>query len=287
MNIIKFPIPPFPLFVNGGQYVFNKGDRHFRRTFPVFDLLYVKYGKIFITTNDVQYEINEGQYLIILPGEEHYGHKDCIEGSQFIWLHFQYEKKYDLEVNESIDWSNIVQNIPSYIEPANLLLKIPQYAKIRKKEYMERLMDRIIASNDLQNPELYLYQQIYFQEFFVQLQKEAMTVQNTSEKLTEQVIVYIKNHFQDQVTLDNIARDLLYHPDYITRCMKRTIGVTPIQFLTQYRLSQAKHMLTISDETINSISKGVGIKDYAHFSKLFKLHVGVSPAIYRKETQRK
>ncbi len=42
MEYITLSFPPFPIFIKGAESVFPKGQKHFRRTFSVFELLYVK-----------------------------------------------------------------------------------------------------------------------------------------------------------------------------------------------------------------------------------------------------
>lgn len=45
MLCLEFPIPPLPQFVTVGHAVWSPGDRHFARTFNVYDLLLVKRGR--------------------------------------------------------------------------------------------------------------------------------------------------------------------------------------------------------------------------------------------------
>lgn len=64
-------------------------------------------------------------------------------------------------------------------------------------------------------------------------------------------------------------------------------GVTPVQYLTQYRMEQAKRLLSTTDDKISFIAKESGIQDPAYFTKIFKRLEGVSPLEYRKIVSRK
>ena len=50
MSFLEFTVPPFPVFIAAGEGVFKKGETHVRRVFPVFDLLYVKKGVLYISS---------------------------------------------------------------------------------------------------------------------------------------------------------------------------------------------------------------------------------------------
>ncbi|MGM7680648.1 AraC family transcriptional regulator [Cytobacillus sp. Hm23] len=286
MSIITIPAPPFPTYIKGGRAIFHKGQRHFKRTFIVFDLIYVCKGVVYITEDDIPYEIKEGQYIILVPGIEHYGHRGCTEKSEYIWMHFQTEQTYQLEKSRSLNWSHIIQRQPTFVTPAHFHLQIPRLGAVRRQGYMENVMEKVISLNELQNPEVHIQQQLYFQDFIFHLQKEALSIPDASEKLAEQVVIYLKERYKENFLLEDVARDLHFHADYITRCMQRSLGMTPLQFLTQYRLFQAKKLLTTTDKRVMDIGKEVGIQDYTYFSKLFKQHEGMSPVMYRKEVSR-
>ncbi len=47
MEHIIFTIPPLPVLITGGEGLFKKGEKHVRREYSVFDLLYVIQGNYF------------------------------------------------------------------------------------------------------------------------------------------------------------------------------------------------------------------------------------------------
>ena len=56
---------------------------------------------------------------------------------------------------------------------------------------------------------------------------------------------------------------------------------TPANFIRTKRLQEAQKLLQISTLSISEIGYQVGFKDLSHFSKVFKKHIGISPAEYR------
>nr|WP_272899213.1 helix-turn-helix transcriptional regulator [Caldalkalibacillus salinus] len=94
------------------------------------------------------------------------------------------------------------------------------------------------------------------------------------------------DHYQEPVKMEDLGQALLFHPDYITRCMQQMTGLSPLQYLRQYRLSIAKHLLATTNKKMSSISKDVGILDPTYFSKLFKKTEGLTPIEYRRVVRR-
>ncbi|SFU57696.1 GlxA family transcriptional regulator [Xenorhabdus koppenhoeferi] len=67
------------------------------------------------------------------------------------------------------------------------------------------------------------------------------------------------------------------------RRFKIATGKTPIQYIQQIRLSQAKRWLEKSQKTIEEISHEVGYEDTRYFRELFKRYNGLTPKEYRQK----
>ncbi len=275
-------LPPFPNWIKGGKCLFKKGSRHFRHEFEVFDLLYVTRGCLYMNEAGTKYAIEEGHYLMLAPNFEHFGHAPCQNDTEFYWLHFEFPSGYTLQESSITRWSDILLEDSNYTQPAIYQFQIPRFAAIRQREYLESTLYRLIEMNDLHTPEQALHQQLLFGEFFLQLQKEAMDIPTTSEKVAEKIIAYIHTHFREPIKMGDLARELLLHPDYIGRCMQQALGKSPIQYLNQYRLSRAKTMLTSTNLTIADIAREVGIGDSTYFSKLYRKYEGITPLEFRR-----
>ena len=65
--------------------------------------------------------------------------------------------------------------------------------------------------------------------------------------------------------------------------IKQTIGQSPYQFLTSYRVEQAKKMLDNPYKLMVDIAIGCGFSDQAHFSRVFKEIEGTTPKQYKNK----
>ncbi|WP_044748753.1 helix-turn-helix transcriptional regulator [Bacillus alveayuensis] len=286
MSLLVFSVPPFPTFIKGGEATFVKGEKHFRRTFSVFDLLYVKKGKLYMTETNETFAIGEGEYIILLPEREHFGHQPCEEDTHFVWLHFPIDQGYQVVSDKEVSWADIFEREASFVEPSCYQFHLPQHGKLIQKEAAEQHLDMLVQLNDEQSLDYALKQQIVFHEFLLHLQKQALKIPSASEKVCEQVLKYIHHHYQEPIQMKDLSNYLHFHPDYITRCVQKTIGMSPMQYVAYYRLLKAKRLLSATNMKIAAVAKEVGIEDVTYFSRLFKKTEGMTPQEYRRNITR-
>lgn len=113
----------------------------------------------------------------------------------------------------------------------------------------------------------------------------------SAEKLTkvnragtiDKLIDYIKNHYNEKLTLESIAKHMGYHPDYINRLMHYHTGQTIYQFLQDFRINKAIRMIRSSELSFSAIAERTGFINVSHFSHTFKKKTGKTPSEFRAE----
>jgi len=281
MTVISFPVPPYPTFIKGGEAIFRNGEKHVSRTYPVFDLLYVKHGTLWIKEEDKTFEVGSGEYIILIPNRFHGGYKPSEKDTEFIWIHFELPS-YQMTNKTTINWSNCFQKEGSFTKPTEYTFFIPQSGKTRQRDRLEQLLNQIVQLEKSLVVDKELQQQIIFSEVILQLQKDALSVPSTYERVCERVLSYIHQNYSKPLKLQEVAKILHYHPDYMTRCVKRTIGMNLSQYIMYYRISKAKEMLLNTSQTISSIAQEVGYEDITYFSRVFKKLEGITPQQFRR-----
>ncbi|MRX73498.1 AraC family transcriptional regulator [Bacillus lacus] len=286
MGYISFHVPPFPVFIKGGEDRFNEGTKHFKRIYTVFDLLYVKKGLLYMTEDNREYTIKEGEYIILAPGLEHFGHKNSPRDTRIYWIHFTIPQSYLLAGTGHENWSDVQTREGDFEHPSSFHFKIPRYAEVVHRDFIEKILENLFSVTG-QTPDFPLRQQLYFEELLVQLQKEALKIPTAAERVVEETLKFLQKHYQKDVRMEDLAKEIHFHPDYITRCMQKTLGMTPVHYVNVYRISQAKRLLATTDYKISAVAGEVGIEDSTYFSKLFKKIEGVSPLEFRKIVSRR
>lgn len=92
---------------------------------------------------------------------------------------------------------------------------------------------------------------------------------------------YIQTHLNQSLTLEKAARGMYLSRAQFSRRMRENTGKTFIQFLTDYRIAEAKVLLEDSEWTITAIANFVGFKSNNYFQMVFRRATGQTPGQYR------
>ena len=93
---------------------------------------------------------------------------------------------------------------------------------------------------------------------------------------------YISKNYKNNISLETLATQVGISQYHFSRLFKTTIGLTPHQFITQYRIEESKKMLK-SNYSISEVALECGFADQAHFSKVFKKIEKLSPKEWLKK----
>lgn len=96
---------------------------------------------------------------------------------------------------------------------------------------------------------------------------------------------FIQSHFSEDLSLEQIAREVYLSPNYFSSLFTQASGVTVFEYLQQVRLEEAMRLLRESEHSILGIARRVGIHSASYFSRLFKRHTGLSARDYRQKAQ--
>ncbi len=92
---------------------------------------------------------------------------------------------------------------------------------------------------------------------------------------------HIHENYRLQLTNEQLAGiEHLSVSQYI-ELFKRCTGKTPRSYLIELRIASACDLLSRSDLSVAEIAQSVGYDDAHYFSRLFKVHRGISPERYR------
>ncbi|WP_367377531.1 helix-turn-helix domain-containing protein [Enterococcus gilvus] len=94
---------------------------------------------------------------------------------------------------------------------------------------------------------------------------------------------YVKSHYNETITLEEVAKHTGFSPYYFTRFFKKNTGKTFMQFLNEYRISQAKFILINERVPVSEVSDRSGFSNIKTFHHVFKKTVGCSPMQYQKQ----
>ena len=93
---------------------------------------------------------------------------------------------------------------------------------------------------------------------------------------------YLENHYNETVTLSDVARMVYLSPAYVSTLISSETGKTFIDILNGIRVRKAIELIKNSNQKYYLIAEQVGFKEPQYFSIVFKKYTGMSPSEYKQ-----
>jgi AraC-like DNA-binding protein len=98
---------------------------------------------------------------------------------------------------------------------------------------------------------------------------------------------YIRSNYMDNISLQELAEIIEVHPTYLCNSYSRVFKLSPIYYLNQIRMEEAKKLLLMTDLSKKKIASKIGYGSLAQFSALFKRFYEMTPTEYRNTYKNK
>ena len=94
---------------------------------------------------------------------------------------------------------------------------------------------------------------------------------------------YIDEHYQEDISRQDIADALGMVPEYLSRMYKKQTGQSLVDAINLRRIREAKILLQDPAITVSEAAEKAGYDNFTYFSTLFKKYTGMSPNQFRKQ----
>ncbi|MCC2683316.1 MAG: arabinose operon regulatory protein [Paenibacillaceae bacterium] len=110
------------------------------------------------------------------------------------------------------------------------------------------------------------------------------------EKLFEdsrvhKVCKYINKSFKRNLKLRTLSKHVYLSDSHLRSLFRKYLGLTPMEYVQQVRISHAKQFLVTTSATVAEIAQMVGFSDQSQLGKVFRKEMGMSPLQYRKQSK--
>lgn len=95
--------------------------------------------------------------------------------------------------------------------------------------------------------------------------------------------IFMSENYAERVTLEDISRAANLSPGYFHTLFKEIIGITPLRYLMNIRIQQAKQLLVNTAQSISSIAVSCGFGSQAYMTYIFNKELNITPKKYRDE----
>lgn len=121
----------------------------------------------------------------------------------------------------------------------------------------------------------------YVKNNFIAILKEIKSKrEGRSIKVIELAKDFIKENYQTNITLVDVANQVYLNPNYFSELFKKNTGKNFVEYLVEVRVGKARELLKMPGIKIYEVANQVGYKEHVSFNRAFKRVVGMSPKEY-------
>jgi len=248
---------------NQTSHLYNwKGTKRKEESMYVFQ--YTISGMGAIEIGEKEYKLTTGKAFLINISEEY---RYYLPQNSDQW-EFLFITLYGEQVKNT--WDSIINNKHSIIQLPAESGPIQQLHHIYQMAKEKNIKNAFHASSLAYTFLMELYQFIH----------------NLSEtELPENILnacLFAQHHYQEAISPDNMADAANLSRFHFTRLFKKTIGITPIQYLTNIRVLKGAELLYETKYSVEDIALEVGFANANYFTKVFRKSTGMTPGQFRK-----
>lgn len=276
---------PFAQYVTWLPWSFTNFPIHWHRE---VEIIYVDNGTCEINMDLQQYVLEEGDIAVVRPYALHSLKQFNKESACcFSWVFDLnmlsygitdacYVKYFKPFTEDKFAYPSVIsEGMEGYDRIRDILLEIHQVCDDKKENIELDIKWRL--------------GQLFFclVEDVFSRRKESTEQNKENIRNVKIVVDYIHEHYQNPITIAELADLLHFSEPYFMRYFKKYTGVTSIDYINDFRMNKAIELLMNTEDSIMETAIQVGMHNISYFNRLFKKKYEMTPKEYRKMYQKR
>ena len=265
-------------------------------------LICIHSGRCVITYENIDYALNPGD-MFFIPANHSY-RRSPLENLMCTMTYIHFSLSTEIEQLEFFELAKKISDSKEYIDNQLLdgvhVLKNQSAIYLKNKYTLTSPKERFKQLNDIRLISVRRQLMCGLQSSIILCDILASLSQNTIEEIStesyispttkvpdnlKKAIRYIRDHYTEQISLDCLAAHCNISTRQLIRYFKNAFNKTPINYITEYKISRAKELLYNQPHlTIGEISDELGFDNQHYFTRVFTKTTGESPSHYRYRT---
>lgn len=230
---------------------------HYHNSFEVY---YLQKGTCWYFIDQKSYHLTAGDIALIPTGVIHKTSYETPTSSRSVF------NCADSFIPESV--RKLMQRTPYFARTDATASLVSEIFSTIQKEYEapdEYAMDAV---------------RVKVQQLFLLIARESrgQHQEKPESPIVEKAAGYIRKHYMDTVTLQDVAEHCFVSREHLSRIFKKETGFGFNEYLNIYRLKKANAMLTENPKSkVSQVAVSCGFNDSNYFSKQYKKMYGIAP----------
>lgn len=233
-------------------------------------------GKVDFMVEGRTYRLEPGDLLLLNPRELHQPRilSDEVYERMVLWIDSGYLTGLcDSETDLAACFDDHAPNHTNLLRPSKIC-----------RASLEQLLDKLHQESYSQALGAHLYARGLLLAFLVEVnrlaRKSSVREPRSSEPdLISQVLAYIAAHYQENITLERLAREFYVSKYHLAHEFSNRVGTSVYRYVIFRRLLQARELME-TGHSPGEVYQSCGFGDYANFYRAFKSAYGVGPRAF-------
>ncbi|GAB5617167.1 AraC family transcriptional regulator [Faecalimonas canis] len=215
------------------------------------------------------------------------GKKEIIEAGHMILYKPREMQRYVYYGTDQTEvyWVHFTGNNVKNILREYHLFESGQIIQTGNSTEYHQIFRKMIQELQLTRPHYEEYLSLLLRELFLLISRQApmgISSQNRMlQKEMEEATQYFNEHFAEEISIEQYAMDKHLSISWFIRSFKRYNSVTPMQYILNLRITNAKTLLRTTTYSVSEVASIVGYNNPLYFSRLFKKQTGLRPSEFR------
>ena len=248
-----------------------------------FELCYIEFGKGIYKSGN-KYEINDGDLFIFKPNKAHCITDISSENMQVINLHINPQYfRFMRPISENDNNFGI-----KFLANDFKSDKLSDFASESSNEKIVSDIYSLVSEFSEKKPNYIFKAETLLNDIIIELSRYQIPRIDKSVSSTKcsddifRTVSYINEHFNENLTLNNLAKKANLSRTYYSYIFKSLIGLTVWEYISIKRIDYALSELKTTDKNILDIALSCGFNNTANFNKIFKKYTNVLPKTFRQ-----
>ncbi len=232
---------------------------HFAHLHRSYELLYLKQGGLEVTVNGKAFLMHAGDMVLVLPYEVH-SYRD-LGGSV---------------CDVAVFSPDYVQEF--YSQTVHHFLACPVF---RMEPEQIRRLEALLFYDD---SNLFLTKAALYETVACVLSQTELKYRKEEDRdLLHRILLFIRQHYREDLTLQDLAEELGYSRLYLSRYINRFLKLSFPDLIHEHRVCQAIYLLEHTAMPVSEVAFDCGYSSLRTFNRCFKRVTGKTPREYREE----
>ena len=247
-------------------------------THDFYEFIYVDSGVLLCTTGPETVRLEQGDFLLTVPGREHFYHACGDHTADVFIICFRCRSEILSVLDRKVPLGEEERSrVREIIREAKNAFVFPFEKKLRTRpdpvfgaqqlveNHIEQLLVRLVRNR-------------------MRLQEDVMLVSSSLEledHLVRDILSILREDPRRRLRLDDVCRQMHYSKTYLNGVFRKNTGYTIMQYYGRMRVEEAKKLLR-AGRSPGEAADLLNYESVSYFTKVFRKHTGMTPAAWRK-----